>query len=476
MPFDSPLVLVLTLFLTACTAAPVGDDTAGLSSSLGPTTDSGTTGPVIPDLPVTGCGLDAYDWVSLDQVGQIVSVEEAPELSYGVDTINGILKMVDLGELTPVPYGVRAWRVRYTTQDKGQLIQATGYLALPDVDVPTTVPVMLWNHPTTGFTDICAPTNMGITGGAYALLMAANGFAVAAPDYLGMAGFGDPSGVLHPWVVPEPTAIVALDSVRALLNFLADPDSGGASNVIADPSRTVIFGASEGGFASLWADRYQPAYLPQIQVTGVIAAIPATDPLALATIGTTTTSATTAAISAALSSMADWHDTKQPLSQVLQSPFDQTVPQAMATTCDGWDDVFQAASAPDQIFAADFVAVASAGGDWAADYLPWSCYLHEGTLRDSTIPYQSGAPVLIVTGEDDQLAWPEPTHADIPVLCEQGYTIEHIYCAGQDHTGAAVAALPKMMSWAVAAGQGKDPTAGATTCQVSAPVDCTKLR
>ena len=483
--------MLLLCLLLACGA---GDDTAATPTSDdsgqpdggadggsadggaadGGSADGGGSGGSLPDLPTSGCGLAPYTWRPLEEMGALLAVEEATDLSYDVATINQILALVGLEALTPVPYGVRAWRVRYSSQDKGQDVEVSGYLALPDTDPGAPLPVMLWNHPTTGFHDACAPTALGITGGAYSLLLAAHGFAVAAPDHLGLVGVGEPSGELHPWIVAEPGAVVGLDAVRALLRFLDDGEAHGVT-ATADPAHTVIFGASEGGFTSLWADRYQAEYLPEVQVTGVVAAIPATDPLALATLGATTTSATTRAITAALVTGAAWHQGTAPLSEVLQAPFDATVPEALATECEDWDGAFLSAEAPEQIFTEAFLAAASAGGDWSEALDPWSCYLGEGVLRDSAIPRGSTAPVLVVTGEDDDLAWPAPTHDDVLALCDQGYTIEHVQCAGADHTGAAVAALPKMIAWALAAGRGEDPTEGATTCEVSAPVTCEAL-
>lgn len=454
-------------------AADGGGDDGGADG--GGAGDGGATAPLVPDLPVSGCGLSPYAWRPLDPMGSLVAVEEATDLSYDVDTVNQILDLVGLEALTPVPYGVRAWRVRYGSQDKGQDVEVSGYIALPDTDPGAPLPVMLWNHPTTGFHDACAPTALGITGGAYALLLAAHGFAVAAPDHLGLVGVGEPSGELHPWIVAEPGAVVGLDAVRALLRFLDDGATYGVT-VTADPSRTVIFGASEGGFTSLWADRYQAEYLPEVQIAGVVAAIPATDPLALATLGATTTSDTTRAITAALVTGAAWHEGVAPVSEVILAPFDATVPEALASECEGWDDAFQAAEAPEQIFTPAFLSAAAAGGDWSEALLPWSCYLGEGVLRDSAIPRGSTAPVLVVTGERDELAWPQPTHDDVLALCAQGYRIEHVQCAGADHTGAAVAALPKMIAWALAAGRGEDPSEGATTCAIGAPVACEALR
>jgi hypothetical protein len=77
------------------------------------------------------------------------------------------------------------------------------------------VPIVLWTHGTQGFVDACGSTAQGLSGGAGNLFLATLGYAVAAPDYLGMNGWGEPSGFLHPYIAPEPKAVASLDAVRA---------------------------------------------------------------------------------------------------------------------------------------------------------------------------------------------------------------------------------------------------------------------
>ena len=81
-------------------------------------------------------------------------------------------------------------------------------------------PSYSWLHPTMGFFDVCAQTALGIEGAAFPILFASMGFVVVAPDYLGMAGWGEPSPGVH---------------------------------------------------AALWADRYAPHYAPEFTAIGSIA-------------------------------------------------------------------------------------------------------------------------------------------------------------------------------------------------------------
>lgn len=255
---------------------------------------------------------------------------------------------------------------------------------------------------------------------------------MAAPDYIGMAGWGAPSGRIHPWVVAEPTAIASLDAARALLAFSADGADGFGLLARPDATRTVLWGVSEGGFAALWSDRYAGAYAPELRIRGVVAAVPVTDPAALASRGITTWSDTSAGIAAALTTMADWYRTDAPLSDVLVAPYDTTVPEALVTGC-GESNPFDGASSVEEIYTGA-VRSAAASGDWDA-VAPWGCFLEDSVLRESDIPRGSDAPVLVVTAEGDDLAWPAPVRDDVPALCAQGYRVEHVECAGGDPRG-----------------------------------------
>ena len=82
---------------------------------------------------------------------------------------------------------------------------------------------------------------------------------VVAPDYFGMNGWGEGSDMTHPYGVAEPTAIASLDSLRAVMDLSKIRDIP-----VPDKDKLVIWGASEGGFAALWSDRFLPHYAPRI--------------------------------------------------------------------------------------------------------------------------------------------------------------------------------------------------------------------
>ena len=449
--------LLPLLALAACAggdgdkpAAP-GDDTAA---------DTGASIPQPPDLPAAACGL-SHSLLPTEGLGSIVAIERDPSLSLTAAGINGLLASQGLSALLTAEYDVDTYRVRYTTQDRGALTEASGLVVLPKG--AGSVPTLLWAHPTVGFTDACAPSATGLEGAAFPILFASTGMAVAAPDYLGMNGFGAPSTQLHPYIIAEPTAIASLDSVRALFEVQAGAAAGNGTT--ADPLRLVHWGASEGGFAALWADRYQQGYAPEFRTIATIAAVPPTDIKGLARYGATTLGPTAAGFAGVLVGMNDWYRADD-LGGVLQPGPAAALPTEVTASCSDFPTL-EAITSLDALFTPAAI-LAGSTGDWSA--LPdWGCRMTESSLLGSPIPRGHDAPVFIVTAEDDNLVVAEPTRSDIPRLCDEGYDITYMECAGAGHVDGAINSLPEQWAWLQdrLAGQ---PVTGA--CAVPAPVEC----
>jgi hypothetical protein len=440
---------MLTLLL-AC-AGPV-DDTAS---------DTAVPAARLEDLPVGECGSAVHDFVPVDQMGAIVAWEEDPSLSLSADAIDMVLASQGITALSPVPYGARVFRVRYTTQDRGALVEASAFVALPDSDEPLDAPAMAWLHGTTGFTDVCAPTAGGLDAAGFPLLFASLGVAVVAPDYLGMNGYGDPAGFLHPYLVPEATAFASLDAVRALRTFTA----ANVPTITPDPARTLLWGGSEGGFAALQADRYAAAYAPELHVVATLAPVAPTDARGLAAWGATHAGPTTLALGAALVAMHEWYGDDTALTDVLAPGVAAALPGEMASGCSY--PSAESADSVDDIFSTAFIDAASAG-DWdAVD--PYGCYLEAATLNASAVPGIPDTPTLIVLGEADDLVEADVVRPDIPVLCAQGYRIAEMECAGAGHTEAAGQSMLTQWAWAQARLAGEPLT---DACVIHDPTVC----
>lgn len=412
-----------------------------------------------PDIETLSCGGPTHTWLPFAGMGEVIEATYAADLSLNATTINALLSSQGYGDLTPVPYGVNSYRVRYWTQDRGQRIEATMLATFPDTD--GTIPTLLWLHPTAGFNDSCAPSGLDLTNNVFPLLWASFGMAVASPDYLGMKASGDPSTLLHPYLITETFGVVSLDALRALSNVAELKQEP-----LPDPKHVVHWGVSEGAYAALWTDRYAEHYAPEYTTVGVVAAMPVTNLSALTKIGVSTPTDTTIGIAGAMATMAPWFS-GPPLSDVMNPPFDTQLPEELANSCDDFP-VMDTVTTPEDLYTPAFIQAAQSG-DWTG-LEPWECYLEQGNLTESTIPRQRTAPLLFITGENDTLTAPAPVHEDIPKLCEQGYTIQHRQCAGTDHVDTAVQTLSYQLNWAM--DRQKGTALNETTCVVATPAAC----
>lgn len=444
---------------SATSTATTGDGSGG---ATGTESDGETSGGLDNPFPVGGCGLAEYPLVDADEMGRILDWTELFEFS--ADEINLLLAQQGFEKLGPVSSGARLYLIRYVTQDRGEAVEATGFIAVP-TDLKGSLPVGVWLHGTTGFTDMCGPT-ADPQGGFVPLLMAALGFVAVAPDYLGLNGWGAPSGIFHPYVVPEPTAIASLDSIRALYRFAGgegDPDFP-----VEPEARTILWGASEGGFAALWTDRYAPHYAPEIDVVAVVAAVPPTDTYGLTKYASSGLSPATGALAAALVGNHDWYEAQSPLSEALTAPWDVQLPSLLDSSC-SFDQLDMVGSV-DEVYSKwlrDRLAVDDIDGLGV-----WGCMLERATLRTAAIERVRDTPVLITLGEIDDLVYSPLIRADIPVLCGQGYRIEHIECAGAGHVEGAIESLTLQRDWAYARLAGEPLE---NVCVVNEPIDCSML-
>lgn len=169
--------------------------------------------------PITpgGCGLAAYDWLPTTNMGTLVSYEEDDLSPVSAEDVEGVLEGLNTA-LVPVPYGMRLYRIRYVTQDKGQQVEATAMVGMPwnESGDPEALPVALWHHGTTGFTSACAPSDMGLSEVAKVGVFTAHGYITAAPDYIGLDPEASmPPATTHAYLGIEQTGIGSLDALRA---------------------------------------------------------------------------------------------------------------------------------------------------------------------------------------------------------------------------------------------------------------------
>ena len=451
--------------LAACTAAPK-PGTDGTDGTDSDSTDSGnpvdstdsdsTDSDPDPDTQNDACDLD-YTWRT--DTPTVLEATQVTSWSYPAWQLDVWLFANGLGWLTPTYYDVATYRIRYTTQNRGQPVEATAIVTVPVLGTEAEVGTVLWHHPTSGFEDACAPSMGAVEGLTPAIVAAARGHLTVAPDYLGLMGGGDPAPDPHPWIVGEPTAIASLDALRAVDAWL--PSSGLKARI--DTSRIVYWGWSEGGYAALQSDRYAPTYAPEYAPIGVISVVPPVDIVGQVTIGLDEMADSTRAAALILYLHAAWYGYDD-LEEVLQPDIAAALPGEAAASCTTYPSVENATSV-EAIYDADFLAAVRAG----ERYDPWTCFLEQSSLPNPDVPYQGTAPVLLVTAENDTLVPSQAVRDAIPGLCAEGYAIEHLECAGLEHDDAPLMTLMNQMGWLEARLRGEPADSG---CGVSAPVTC----
>lgn len=180
------------------------------------------------------------------QRGDLVSVSsiqtvDAFAVNFFLTTLAGL--GVDTTGLNAT-YGVSLNRVVYkTVTPDGRLIDASGVVAWPLKTNGARSPLLSYQHPT-ALQNSKVPSNSASTDETL-IALAGSGFIVAMPDYI---GYGASAGEIHPYVHAQGLAASVVDLLRAARRLLA-------SNNVATNGQLFLTGYSEGGYATLAAQK-----------------------------------------------------------------------------------------------------------------------------------------------------------------------------------------------------------------------------
>lgn len=172
-----------------------------------------------------------------------------------------------------VPAGAHGAKILYaTTYSDGSPAIASAVVAIPTRAPKDTLrTVMAWQHGTTGVAQACAPsltsdalTEVAIPGIAEAI---ERDWVIVATDYPGQGTAGR-----FPYLIGEGEGRATLDGIRAVQQI---ESSHAGSDVL-------LFGHSQGGHATLFADQISADYAPELRIRGVAALSAAADPLMMA--------------------------------------------------------------------------------------------------------------------------------------------------------------------------------------------------
>ena len=406
------------------------DDAGGrrdATADATPSTDADAATPASP----ARCGLPPYQWQPSDQMGTILERKKLAshtivELNYALYEARKQGFKTDRIAKSKTKSDV----VRYQTQDRGELIDATATVAYPDKS--GTYPILLVLHGTVGFSDQCSPSRHltdadfgGFTSETGILLsaFASFGYIVVAPDYIGLKSLGEPTGFMHPYLIAEPTALASLDSVRAVKRLLADSST--------QPGELVVMGGSQGGHAAAFVNRYAPHYAPELDIKGSVWDVPPTDLLGQAKPALQAWRNASKNTMALVTAADSWYRPNQSeLGAALLAPYDTVVPTELQDRCSFKDLI--AGATLETVFTPE-LRTASQQDDFG-EYAPWDCYLRENSLSTTSVPKADSIPSMFLLGELDDLVNNDVERAAFEKLCEQGHVLQYLECSGATHT------------------------------------------
>ncbi len=402
--------------------------------------------------PEGTCGMPPYRWLPPDAVGAVTRWQEDPGFRLSAEMIEMLLSGAGYPGLIVPHNGTRLFLIHYTTQDQGVERVATGAVAIPDLDLApgelADLPTVLVMHPTVGYADRCAPSR-GLEGKAAALLPASQGYIGVAPDLLGLCAVdGACTEQPHPYLIAEPTAIAALDAVRAAHTALST--HADELGVVPD-GRIAPWGPSQGGHGALFVDRYAPHYAPELDLIATVAVVPPADLAGAAGQALSRFGGPTQLGTAFLAAAYLWYGSERPAADLFRADgprnYAEYIPATYPTTCSA-RQLLDGAHSVEDAYAAEFLAALAEGGFDAI--WPFGCWVQENSLPTSSVPRQSNQPILFIQGEQDELVVPPAQREGVRRMCEEGYPIQFVECSGLRHTDAALGSVALQLGWMAA--------------------------
>ena len=338
-------------------------------------------------------------------------------------------------ERADAPVGAKGWNVLYVSEIKaGTLAYVSGEIYIPDAPSSAPRDVVLWNHETTGVADACAPsrTSLARVDGRHRVPaisdLLARGYVVVMSDYPGQ---GLPGPAFY--MAGQPNARASLDMLRVAQKF----PTANASK------RYVMYGWSQGGQTTMWAESIAASYAPGFTGLGAGLIAPAVriKDLVLTTLRTNNLAQAGYLISTLPGVKAYFPDLQY--RDVLTTAGLEQFP-AMA---DGCHDVWRTAADVPQPYAPNAVAQ---GSPWWNALSAIDDFAPKGTM-----------PFVIYQGAIDTTTPVHLTLREHAAVCKSGAAAQYIEFPGLEHGPIVPEAAKQFPAWAQARFEGK---AAASNC------------
>ena len=347
----------------------------------------------------------------------------------------------------PLEYSVvggKGWRVVYTSIDgQGRPVAVSGRIFVPDAPAPAGGrKVVAWAHGTVGLASSCAPsrattyTDLGFLAPALQ-----RGWVVVATDYAGLGMPGAPT-----YLIGEQEARDVVNSVRLARAF---PDSGAGRE-------WIVYGASQGGHASLWTAARAASIAPELRLVAVGAAVPAAELAAIMHAQWSTVIGWVIGPDA-LASWSVQHPDRDYTSAL--TPLGREVAARLADQCilETGIEALGLHEADGPLFTADPLTFPA----WAA------------SVASETPPQPpKGMAMYLAQGMADNVVLPGSNALLQDQWCAAGVTIASSWLSGVSHSDTSVVAGPTFIDWAVGRFAGQPAP---STCALGVPAPVTPL-
>lgn len=318
-------------------------------------------------------------------------------------------------------YLVKYWSESFP---KNQPVTVTGLVFVPLGTPPAGGwPVVSWAHGTNGLNGSCAPS--GSPGSAVPEIndLLAQGWEVTATDYQGESNKSlKPTKGILPYLVGTSAARNTLDIVRAVQQA---PTFHASSNY-------VVWGFSEGGQTAMFALKIASSYAPSLDLKGVMAMAPPSNLTTLIPLVVQSGFNAGYLFLLVAGFNSAYGNTRAPLLEMLTPTGKQEVKVLKRQCLAGFGQAYST------IFA-----------NPAGSALPsaWQALVNQND--PGRFNAASSAPLVIVSGDEDNLVWPTTTNSLANELCalSPAQDLERWLYAGMGHDGVSTITINDFVQW-----------------------------
>lgn len=229
-----------------------------------------------------------------------------------------------------IKYGVKVYKLIYTTTYQGKQIRASGLVCLPE-GIKSPAPVLSVQHGTIFKAEEAPSYFSNISGYEF---FAAAGYITLFPDYIGGGESGD---ILHPYYDQEHAALAVIDMIKAAKDFCKEQD-------VKANEQLFLVGYSEGGFATLAAQKeIELNHAHELNVTAAAAGAGGYDLVGLLqeNIANNRDSYTMPFLAYMIHAFNTTNNWNRPLSDFFQQPYAERIPELFDGSKD-WNAIYKA--------------------------------------------------------------------------------------------------------------------------------------